>query len=108
MDTDSILTIGAVAVGGYFLYQLLKPTTTQAQTEVNLSNLFKKDNVYQGSSETDSQNNPYVYLNTKSKNLIGQTTSTTYQFGSGDYDKLNFAQKLLLATKIVPTSWVLG
>jgi len=33
---------------------------------------------------------------------------TTYRFNAGDYNKLNFAQKFLLGTHIVPVSWVLG
>lgn len=34
--------------------------------------------------------------------------TTSYMFGPGDWEKLNFAQKILLNIPGIPTNWVLG
>ena len=112
MKTESLFILGGVAVLGYFVYkQFNKPITlsvTQAQDK--LSNFVKASEtpeylsspekaVYVGENVSDR-----VFYQVKT----GADEVTTYSFAEGDYEKLNWAQKFLLSTKLVPTKWVLG
>ena len=95
MDDETLLVLGVVAVGGFFLYKYLTKTpTTPSQTTNTFQNLG-----YQATTGTSLlTGKEYSYV---------KTGNTTYRFAVGDYDKLNFAQKFLLNIG-TPARWVLG
>lgn len=95
-----LLTAGFIGIAGYILYkELLKPRLAPVEVENRLSSFAKKDElVYKGTHEPEN-----VFYQTKTGDTV-----TTYSFGKGDYERLNFAQRFLLSTKLVPTRWILG
>ena len=95
MDDETLIVLGVLAVGGFFVYKYLTktPTTTAATTNI-FSNLG-----YQASTGTSQlTGKEYSYV---------KSGDTTYRLAVGDYDRLNFAQKFLLNIG-TPAKWVLG
>jgi hypothetical protein len=122
---EKLILYGAVGVGGYFLLQklgkIINPTTTNQTAEI--FNAMHYDSYTAGDYAYLSDDaNPQTSLDTSAPlDILFKTPGTmflsklfpdkytnTYRFGKGDYDKLNFAQKFLLTTHIVPVNWVLG
>jgi len=95
MDDETLLTLGVLAIGGFFLYKhLTKSPTTTGATATTFQNLG-----YETSTGTSLlTGKEYAYI---------KSGDTTYRFAAGDYDKLNFAQKFLLNIG-APTRWILG
>ena len=92
METDDMILLGAAIVGAYLLYKFTvgKPWTPEQGKQALGSAGF---DVYAG------------------KVIPGRTYarsgSTSYGFSSGDFAKLNFAQRTLIGLdKIVPGEWL--
>jgi hypothetical protein len=103
MDTvKTVIVVGGVAVGAYILYSILKPTTTTAQT-VDKFEAMGFNSYLSPSGLKDNTGAPPAFVQSKIDDTV-----TTYKFNTGDYDKLNFAQKFLLSTRLVPAEYVLG
>lgn len=84
MNFKNIALIAGVAVGAYVLYTVLKPKTTSAET----TNIFSNAG-FEAYNSTSIYTPNVTYANVKSGD-------TTYRFKTGDFDKLNIAQKFIL------------
>lgn len=104
IKTADLIAVGAIAIGAIYFFPKIKaflfPTTTEETAQKFSSMGFDS---YTG-TETK---NAFVQVKNQDWNLFNQDVAT-YSFAPGDYDKLNFAQKFLLSTHIIPTSWILG
>jgi len=119
MKTDTIITLGVVAVGGYFLYRIWKkqnPTPPADVKRILENQGFKPGQIqYTKGSLKYNPFNPIPWTTTPTgsfkenysssstlspgSNLIHTgdlTTNSTYKLDPGDYDQLNLAQKILL------------
>lgn len=93
VKTSDIALLAVAGVAGFFVLKklnLLVSPTTISQTVDKFSAMGYKS--YQG----EATGAAYVRVG-----------PTTYKFNKGDYDRLNWAQKFLLSTKLVPAKWVL-
>lgn len=97
MKDSTKLIIGVAAVAGslYLIHKFTQAPTSTGETVEKFDALGF--NAYEKGGAAYVQYQP-----------LFSDTVTTYKFNEGDYDKLNFAQKLLLSTHIIPTSWILG
>lgn len=96
MNSDTLISLAAVGVGGYFLWKYFGSggswnATTAAAALSNAGASVTTGGVY---------NDPEALFATTNSN-------TTYKFNPGDTQQLNFAQRFLISLdKIVPGTWL--
>jgi len=104
IKTNDLILAGVVAVGAIYFFPKIKallfPTTTEETA--NKFSAMRYD-----ASVGAETGNAFLTVKNQDWNLFNKDVAT-YSFSQGDYDKLNFAQKFLLSTHIIPTSWILG
>ena len=105
MKPKTILIVAGVLVGAYLLYTYTKKPTSTGKTVAIFDNLGADKAYLSTSGLKDNTGAPPAFVQYKTG--LSNNSVTTYKFNTGDYDKLNFAQKFLLNIRI-PAEYVLG